>query len=140
VLIEAALEVVERYVKATLSVEEQLAMIQVATKNLNSYGITSVVNATGDLEEIKLYAALRDRGELTVRTRTAFGAVSVPHRLTPQFLADLDEARTKYHDGCRRTWSSSSRTAFPGSSRRWFTSRSSTGLWWWSWTSAATSS
>jgi hypothetical protein len=98
VLIEAALEVVERYVKATLSVEEQLAMIQVATKNLNSYGITSVVNATGDLEEIKLYAALRDRGELTVRTRTAFGAVSVPHRLTPQFLADLDEARTKYHD------------------------------------------
>lgn len=98
VLIEAALEAVERYVKATLSTEEQLAMIQVATKNLNSYGITSVVNATGDLAEIKLYAALRDRGELTVRTRTAFGAVSVPHRLTPQFLADLDEARTKYHD------------------------------------------
>ena len=98
VLIEAAMEAVERYVKATLSVEEQLAMIQVATRNLNSYGITSVVNATGDLAEIKLYAALRDRGELTVRTRTAFGAVSVPHRLTPQFLADLDQARTKYHD------------------------------------------
>jgi hypothetical protein len=98
VLIEAALEAVERYVNATLSVEDRLAMIQVATRNLNSYGITSVVNATGDLAEIKLYAALRDRGELTVRTRTAFGAVSVPHRLTPQFLADLDEARTKYHD------------------------------------------
>jgi predicted amidohydrolase YtcJ len=98
VLIEAALEPVERYVKATLSAEEQLAMIQVAVKNLNSYGITSVVNATGDLAEIKLYAALRDRGELTVRTRTAFGAVSVPHRLTPQFLADLQEARSKYHD------------------------------------------
>jgi len=98
VLIEAAMEAVERYVKATLSVEEQLAMIQVATQNLNSYGITSVVNATGDLAEIKLYAALRDRGALTVRTRTALGAVSVPHQLTPQFLADLDEARTKYHD------------------------------------------
>jgi predicted amidohydrolase YtcJ len=98
VLIEAAMEAVERYVKGTLSVEDQLAMIQVATRNLNSYGITSVVNATGDLAEIKLYAALRDRGELTVRTRTAFGAVSVPHRLTPQFLADLDEARTQYHD------------------------------------------
>jgi predicted amidohydrolase YtcJ len=65
---------------------------------LNSYGITSVVNATGDLAEIKLYAALRDRGLLTVRTRTAFGAVATPHRLTPQFLADLDEARTTYHD------------------------------------------
>jgi predicted amidohydrolase YtcJ len=98
VLIEAALEAVERYVKSTLSVEEQLAMIQVATQHLNSYGITSVVNATGDLGEIKLYAVLRDRGELTVRTRTAFGAVSVPHRLTPQFLADLEQARTNYHD------------------------------------------
>jgi predicted amidohydrolase YtcJ len=98
VLIEAAMEAAERYVKATLTVDEQLAMIRVATRNLNSYGITSVVNATGDLQEIELYAALRDRGELTVRTRTAFGAVSVPHRLTPRFLADLDQARTKYHD------------------------------------------
>jgi len=98
VLIEAAMEAVERYVRATLSQEEQLSMIQAATRELNSYGITSVVNATGDLAEIKLYAALRDRGLLTVRTRTAFGAVAVPHQLTPQFLADLEEARTKYHD------------------------------------------
>jgi len=98
VLIEAAMEAVERYVRATLSQDEQLSMIQTATRELNSYGITSVVNATGDLAEIKLYAALRDRGLLTVRTRTAFGAVAVPHRLTPQFLADLEEARTQYHD------------------------------------------
>jgi hypothetical protein len=98
ILIEAAMEAVERYVRATLSQEEQLSMIQAATRHLNSYGITSVVNATGDLAEIQLYAALRDRGVLTVRTRTAFGAVAVPHGLTPQFLADLEEARTKYHD------------------------------------------
>jgi hypothetical protein len=98
VLIEAAMEAVERYVKKTLSAEEQMSMIRVATRELNSYGVTSVVNATGDLAEIKLYAALRDRGELTVRTRTAFGAVSTPHKLTPQFLADLEEARTTYHD------------------------------------------
>jgi predicted amidohydrolase YtcJ len=98
ILIEAAMEAVERYVRMTLPVEEQLSMIQAATRHLNSYGITSVVNATGDLAEIKLYAALRDRGQLTVRTRTAFGAVATPHQLTPQFLADLDEARTTYHD------------------------------------------
>jgi predicted amidohydrolase YtcJ len=98
ILIEAAMEAVERYVRTTLSMEEQLSMIQVATRHLNSYGITSVVNATGDLAEIKLYAALRDRGALTVRTRTAFGAVATPHQLRPQFLADLDEARTTYHD------------------------------------------
>jgi predicted amidohydrolase YtcJ len=57
-----------------------------------------VVNATGDLAELRMYATLRDRGALTVRTRTSFGAVAVPHHLTPQFLADLDEARRLYHD------------------------------------------
>jgi predicted amidohydrolase YtcJ len=98
VVIEAAMEAVERYVRTTLSEEEQLAMLQVAIREVNRYGVTSVVNATGDLKEIKLYAALRDRGALTVRTRTAFGAVATPHRLTPQFLADLEEARTNYHD------------------------------------------
>lgn len=98
VLIEAAMELMERAVRAQLPVEQQLAWLRDATRYLNRYGITSVVNATGDLEEIRLYAALRDRGELTVRTRTSFGAVAVPHRLTPEFLADLEEARTKYHD------------------------------------------
>jgi predicted amidohydrolase YtcJ len=57
-----------------------------------------MVNATGDLAELRLYAALRDRGALTVRTRTAFGAVAVQQRLTPEFLADLEEARRLYHD------------------------------------------
>ena len=52
----------------------------------------------GILAEIQLYGALRDRGELTVRTRTSFGAVAVNHHLTPEFLADLEKARTLYHD------------------------------------------
>ncbi|HXC08905.1 MAG TPA: amidohydrolase family protein, partial [Steroidobacteraceae bacterium] len=33
-----------------------------------------------------------------VRTRTSFGAVAVPHHLTPGFLADLEQARRSYHD------------------------------------------
>jgi predicted amidohydrolase YtcJ len=87
-----------RAVAARLPVEDQLTMVQAATRYLNSFGITSVVNATGDLAELRLYATLRDRGVLTVRTRTAFGAVAVQQRLTPEFLADLDEARRLYHD------------------------------------------
>ena len=78
--------------------EEKLALLRDASHYLNRYGITSVANATGDLAEIELYGALRDRGELTVRTRTAFGAVSVKHHLTPQFLSDLERARRTYHD------------------------------------------
>jgi predicted amidohydrolase YtcJ len=78
--------------------EEKLSMLQAAAHYLNSFGITSVVNATGDLAELELYAALRDRGTLTVRTRTSFGSVAVQHHLTPAFLTELEQARRLYHD------------------------------------------
>ena len=97
-LLESAMELMERAVFAGLSRDEKLALLRDASHYLNRYGITSVVNATGSLPEIELYAALRDRGELTVRTRNSFGAVAVKHHLTPQFLADLETARSRYHD------------------------------------------
>lgn len=97
-LLEAAQELMNRAVMRAFSADEKLALLRDATRYLNRFGITSIVNATGDLAEIELYGKLRDRGELTVRTRTAFGAVAVQHRLTPQFLADLDAARNRYHD------------------------------------------
>jgi predicted amidohydrolase YtcJ len=97
-LLESAMELVERAVFAALSRDEKLVLLRDASHYLNRYGITSVVNATGSLSEIELYAALRDRGELTVRTRNSFGAVAVKHQLTPQFLADLETARSRYHD------------------------------------------
>jgi predicted amidohydrolase YtcJ len=99
VLLEAAMAIAARTLSTRVAVEDQLAMLRAATAYLNQYGITSVVNATGDLAEIRLYATLRDRGQLTVRTRSAFGAVAVRQRLTPQLLADLEEARRLYHDG-----------------------------------------
>ena len=98
VLLEAAMQLAARAVDARVPLEEKLAMLEAATRYLNGFGITSVVNATGDLAELKLYAALRDRGTLTVRTRTSFGAVAVQHHLTPAFLADLEQARRLYHD------------------------------------------
>lgn len=98
VLLEAAMQLPARAALARIPVDEQLAMLEAAGRYLNRFGITSVVNATGDLAEVRLYAMLRDRGTLTVRTRTAFGAVAVRHHLTPRFLADLEEARRLYHD------------------------------------------
>src|SRR5580698_8694788 len=98
VLLEAAMQIADRAVEARIPLEEKLAMVEAATHYLNSFGITSVVNATGDLAEIKLYGTLRDRGTLTVRTRTSFGAVAVQHHLTPAFMADLEQARKLYHD------------------------------------------
>lgn len=98
VLLEAAMQLAARPALARLSEEQLLAWLEQASKYLNGYGITSIVNATGDLRELRLYAALRDRGTLTVRTRTAFGAVAVRQRLAPEFLADLEQARKLYHD------------------------------------------
>ena len=90
--------VLERALAKQYSQEEKLGFVREACHHLNQFGITSVVNATGNLDEIQLYAALRDRGELTVRTRTSFGAVAVNHHLTPEFLADFEKARAQYHD------------------------------------------
>jgi len=98
VLLEAAMAIAGRAANAALSTADKLTWIRDATHYLNQQGITSVVNATGDLEEMRLYATLRDRGQLTVRTRTSLGEVAVPHHLTPQFLANLEEARRLYHD------------------------------------------
>jgi predicted amidohydrolase YtcJ len=98
VLLEAGMQLAARAVAARLPVEQQLTMLEAASHYLNSFGITSVVNATGDLSELALYGTLRDRGKLTVRTRTSFGSVAVQHHLTPQFLHDLDGARQLYHD------------------------------------------
>ncbi len=97
-LMEAAMQVMERALAKELSLEEKLELLRRAAANLNQYGITSITNASGDLAEIELYAALRDRGQLTVRVKTAFGAIGTNHHLTPQFLADLDKARSLYHD------------------------------------------
>lgn len=97
-LLEAAMAIVERALQPLFPQEEKLEFLRDAAHHLNQFGITSVVNATGNLAEIQLYAALRDRGELTVRTRTSFGAVAVNHHLTPEFLSDLEKARTLYHD------------------------------------------
>jgi predicted amidohydrolase YtcJ len=97
-LLEAAQDVMNRAVLRELTLDEKLALVRDATHYLNTFGITSVVNATGNLAEIELYGMLRDRGELTVRTRTAFGAVAVRQQLTPKLLDDLETARSRYHD------------------------------------------
>jgi predicted amidohydrolase YtcJ len=95
---EAAMELIERPVLATLSEEEKLTILRKGIKFLNQNGITTVINATGDLQEIQLYGKLRDNNELTLRTRTSFGAVAAPHKLTPAFLDDIEAARKNFND------------------------------------------
>jgi predicted amidohydrolase YtcJ len=97
ILVDPAMQLVVRALPLP-PLEERAAILREAAQYMNSFGITSVINATGNLKEIEAYAALRDRGQLTIRTRTAFAEVSVNQRFTPQFLADLDKARKLYSD------------------------------------------
>jgi predicted amidohydrolase YtcJ len=97
VLRDASMEAMERAIPDP-PLNEKLAMLNAAEHYLNSFGITSVVLATGGPKDLAAYDALRKRGELTLRMRQAFGAVAVKHHWTPQFLADLEKARNTYHD------------------------------------------
>ena len=67
----------ERALTKLFTRDEKLRFLADASLEMSRYGVTSVVNATGNLEEIELYGILRDRGQLTVRTKTSFGAVAV---------------------------------------------------------------
>jgi predicted amidohydrolase YtcJ len=106
-MLEAAMGV-EHALVERVPREKRLAILKAAATYLNSFGITGVVNATGDLEEVELYGELRDRGQLTVRTRTAFGSIAQPHRLTTRFLSDLETARRRYSDA----WASANLVKF----------------------------
>jgi len=97
VVMEGAMEIVERALPDP-PMQTKFEWLQQAMHYLNSFGITSATMATGSLADVELLGKMRDRGLLTLRTRTAFGAVAVNHHLTPQFLADLDKARSSYHD------------------------------------------
>lgn len=97
VLDEAAQEVMERALPP-MPIDEQVRIMKASERYLNSLGVTSAAALTGGLGELRAWDALRRRGELTLRVRQSFGAVAVNHHLTPQFLADLETARSTWHD------------------------------------------
>jgi len=97
VVMEGAMEVVEQALPLP-PLEVRFQWLKQAMHYLNGFGITSATMATGSLADIELLGKMRDRGLLTLRTRTAFGAVAVNQHLTPQFEADLEKARSTYHD------------------------------------------
>jgi len=94
---ESSMQLINNALPA-MPIEQRVELLRGAERYLNGFGITSVVELTGDLGELEAFAALRDLGELTLHTKTAFGKVAVNHHLTPEFLADLDKARRTYHD------------------------------------------
>ena len=75
--------------------DEKLRALRAGLRAANHHGLTSVLNASGSIEEMDLYDELRRRGELTVRMTTAL-------MMEPQFdektLAQYEAGRRRFHD------------------------------------------
>ncbi len=97
VLDEAAQAVMLRALPP-MPMDEQVRILKAGQQYLNSLGVTSAVALSGGLDDLRALDALRKRGELTLRVRQAFASVAVNHHMTPAFFADLETARTTWHD------------------------------------------
>lgn len=77
--------------------ERLLSMIRDGMREANSRGVTSVINASGDLDEMSLYESLYLRKDLTLRTTTSYSNINgTPHTGTPEEFASFEEARRTY--------------------------------------------
>lgn len=94
VLKEQAAHLVRDVIPASTR-DEKLQALCAGLKEANSHGVTSVVNASGSLEEMELYSELRRRGELTVRMKTA---LMMTPQLNPATLAEFEKGRRRFHD------------------------------------------
>lgn len=93
---EGAQQLVRRVIPAP-SRTYVLSALRGGMEAANARGVTSVVNASGDLDEMALYATLRARGELTLRTTTAYSAgAGTRHTLSPSELDAFERARRRY--------------------------------------------
>jgi predicted amidohydrolase YtcJ len=86
-------------VSAALDDELLLRDIRGGEAAANQQGITAVINASGNVHEMQLYAKLRDNGELTIRTTTAMSdGVGTRHTASAEEIARFAEARSKFKD------------------------------------------
>lgn len=94
---EGAKALILRVMAKQIPESEKLKKLRLGLKFANEHGITSVINATGDIPEMELYEALHKRGELTVRMTTALAEdVGVRHTLSTEELAEFEQARKRF--------------------------------------------
>jgi predicted amidohydrolase YtcJ len=94
VLKEGAATLVRRVIPEPTR-EQKLNSIRRGLGEANRHGLTSVVNASGSIEEMELYDELRRRGELTVRMRTA---LMMQPELSDETLEMYEKGRRRFHD------------------------------------------
>lgn len=75
--------------------EDKIAAIRAALVEAHSFGITSVQNAGGSVEDLELYDGLRKRGQLTLRV---YQALAVNGVVNEADLARLAAVRERFGD------------------------------------------
>jgi len=95
VLKEAAGQLVEKLIPK-LTQDQQLDLLAQAVHYASSLGLTRVISCGGDEEQVGLYDAIRQKGQLTVRFYMALFAN--PPGVTPDFVQTVEQNREKYHD------------------------------------------
>jgi predicted amidohydrolase YtcJ len=91
---EAAADLIDPILPKVTDADRRAAL-KTAVAYANTFGITSVQNAGGSLEEMALYEAARQAGELTVRAYLAFSATDVT---TEADVDRMDEAWKRLGD------------------------------------------
>ena len=94
VLKESAIALVDRLVP-TPSREERARALRSAIAEANAYGITSLQNAGGNMEDLEIYDEARRAGDLDARI---YAALSIGPELTDEARARLAEAAKRYPD------------------------------------------
>jgi len=84
-----------RHVMPQLSDADRRAALRAAVAEAHRFGITSIQNAGGSLEEMEMYEQARQAGELQVRAYLAFSAES---GLTDADVDRMDQAWTRFGD------------------------------------------
>jgi predicted amidohydrolase YtcJ len=94
VLKEEAATLVQRVIPEP-SREAKLKSIRDGLKEANRHGVTSVLNASGSIEELELYDTLRKQGALNVRMTTS---LMMEPELSEKTLAMFEEGRRRFND------------------------------------------
>lgn len=90
---EAAQALVRKVVPEP-SRKEKLEALRRGLAEARRFGLTSVVNATGSVEELELYQELERRRELTLRTYTA---LNLRPGISPKEIKKFESARRRFH-------------------------------------------
>lgn len=93
---EEAGDLVEKRLRPKRTEEEEISAVVAGLKLANSFGITRVHSAGGDVEQVEIFDKIRKRNLLTVRFY--FALYAAPPVITPALIEKAESLRHRYHD------------------------------------------